>query len=205
MPSMGRALWLIGPMLARALGRLVFSMRIELHGKLPRPPFVVAANHYSHLDPIIVGAAIRWPIRYLAVDELFGHSSILDRLLRWFGVIPVSRSRIPLRTIRVALARLRAGEAVGVFPEGTRVPKWGDLPAKRGAAWLAVRTDVPLVPVAVVGTDRAFGIDNRWHRARIRVIVGEPVNPGNREATELTTMWTNWVGGQLSQHSNPKP
>lgn len=199
MPPFGRFLWSVGPVTVRAVARLAFSMQIELQGDLPPPPFVVAANHYSHLDPVVIGASVGKPIRYLAVDELFGISTIFDRLLGWVGVIPISRSRAPVRTLRVALARLEAGEIVGVFPEGTRVSRWGDLPPKRGAAWLAVRAKVPLLPVAVVGTDRAFGLDNRWHSAPIGVVVGRPLSPHSEDASILTSTWESWVTDQLAR------
>ncbi len=195
----GRFLWSVGPVTVRAVGRLVFSMRIELQGDLPQPPFVVAANHFSHLDPVAIGASVGNPIRFLAVDELFAISALLDRLLGWVGVIPLSRSRVPVRTLRVALARLEAGEIVGVFPEGTRVSRWGDLFPKRGAAWLAVRAKVPLVPVAVIGTDRAFGLDNRLHLAHIRVVVGRPLGPQPEDAFILTSKWESWVTDQLAR------
>ena len=195
----GRFLWSVGPVTARAVGRLAFSVRIELQGDLPPPPFVVAANHFSHLDPLAVGGAVRIPIRYLAVDELFGNSAMFDRLLGWAGVIPISRSRVPVRTLRIALARLEAGEIVGVFPEGTRVSRWGDVSPKRGAAWLAARAKVPLVPVAVIGTDRAFGRDNRWHWARIGVVVGQPISPHPADASILTSKWEGWVTDQLAR------
>ena len=60
---------------------------------------------------MVVGAALRNPIRFLAVDELFGNSAIFDRLLDWVGVIPISRSRVPIRTLRIALARLEVQRA----------------------------------------------------------------------------------------------
>jgi len=198
LPPFGRFLWSVGPVAARAVGRLTFSMQVEVQAELPPPPFVVAANHYSHLDPVVVGAAVRNPIHYLAVDELFGNSAIFDRLLGSVGVIPLSRSRVPIRTVRVALARLEAGEIVGVFPEGTRVARWGDILPKRGAAWLAIRAKVPLVPVAVVGTDRALGLDNRLHSAEIRVVVGRSLSSPSEDASVLTANWERWVRGQLA-------
>ena len=199
LPPFGRFLWLVGPVAARSVGRLAFSMQIEVHGELPPPPFVVAANHYSHLDPVVVGAAVRSPIRYLAVDELFGNSAIFDQVLGSVGVIPISRSRVPIRTLRIALARLEEGEVVGVFPEGTRVSCWGDISPKRGAAWLAVRAKVPLIPVAVIGTDRAFGLDNRWHSAPISVVVGRPLSANPQDASTLTSKWESWVTNQLAR------
>ena len=86
-----------------------------------------------------------------------------------------------------------------MFPEGTRVSRWGDVASKRGAAWLAVRARVPLVPVAVVGTDRAFGKNNRWHSAHIRVIVGRPFSAHHEDASTLTSKWETWVTYQLAR------
>ena len=186
-------------MAARTVGRLMFSMQIEVQEELPPPPFVVAVNHYSHLDPVVVGAAVRSPIRFLAVDELFGNSAILDQVLGWSGVIPLSRSRVPISTVRVALARLEAGDILGVFPEGTRVARWGDNSPKRGAAWLAIRAKVPLIPVAVIGTDRTFGLDNRWHSAPISVVVGRPLSSNPEDASILTAKWESWVTDQLAR------
>lgn len=199
LPRTGRFLWSVGPVAARALGRLAFSLRIERHGDLPPPPFVIAANHYSHFDAVAIGAAVRSPIRYLAVDELFGNSAIFDRVLGWSGAIPLSRSRVPIRTLRIALARLEAGDILGVFPEGTRVARWGDHAPKRGAAWLATRAKVPLIPVAVTGTDLAFGLDNRLRWAPIRVVVGQPMGPHSEDATRLTAKWESWTAAQLAR------
>src|SRR5690606_26673628 len=120
----------------------------------------------------LIGAALRLPVRFLVVEDLFGEKALLDWLVLGSGAIPLPRRRIPFSALRTALAALREGEVVGVFPEGTRVSHWATLPPRRGAAWLAVRAGVPLVPVAVVGTGRAFGLDNRLHRAPIRIVIG---------------------------------
>ena len=118
---------------------------------------MVAANHYSHVDPVAVGLTVRRPIRYLAVDELYGNSRLFDGLTLWLGAIPMSRSRVALGALRLALAELASGGTVGLFPEGVRVWRWGEVDPKRGAAWLARRAGVPLVPVAVAGTDLVMG------------------------------------------------
>ena len=118
---------------------------------------MVAANHFSHLDPVIVAVATGRPIRYLAVDELFGRSAFFDRLTLWLGAIPLPRTRLPLGALRLALAELAAGGTVGVYPEGMRVWAWGEVVPKSGAAWLARRAGVPLLPVAVAGSEEAMG------------------------------------------------
>jgi len=201
----GRFLWSAGPALFRLVGHLAFSLRVERFGPLPSPPFVLAANHYSHFDPPAIGAVLGTPVRYLAVDELFGASRIFDTVLTGFGAIPVSRTRLPISTIRVALARLDAGEVVGVFPEGRRVPHWGSLEPRRGAAWLAVRTGVPLVPVAVLGTGRVFGMDNSLRLGPIRIVIGGPMPPDGEDATTLTARWAGWMSEQVARFPALEP
>ena len=174
-------------------------METYIRGPLPPGPFVVAANHFSHFDPPVVGAVIGRPIRFLAVDELHDVSWALDWTVSVFGSIPLTRTGIPLGALRTALARLAAGEVVGLFPEGTRVAEWGDREPKRGAAWLALRAGVPLIPVAVKGTDRVFGLDNRFRLGRIQVSVG-PALLGDDPET-LTRAWAEWTTEELSRFS----
>jgi len=200
MPAHGRFLWRVVPPLTHGVGRVFFSLRVERQAALPPPPFVVAANHYSHFDSPAIAAALGVPIRYLALDDLFDVSPLLDWLLLGFGAIPTPRDRLPIGAVRVALARLQAGEVVGVFPEATRVSHWGTLPPKRGAAWLAIRARVPLVPVAVVGTGRAFGLDNRLHRSQSRVVIGRAIQPGQSDPTTLTRQWDDWMTSQIRRY-----
>ena len=119
-PWGGAIAWRILTHLARLVFRVWFGLRAE-ERRLPPGPVVIAANHYSHLDPVIVGVGVRRPVRYLAVDELFGRSRFFDGLTRWLGAIPMPRARVPLGAMRTALAELRVGGSVGVFPEGVRV------------------------------------------------------------------------------------
>lgn len=199
--STGRFLWSVGPPLGRLLGRLVYSLRIESTPDLPDGPVVIAANHFSHLDPPLVATAFDRPIRYLAVDELAGNSFLMDRVLDWFGTVPVPRGRVPLGAMRTSLELLDHGHTVGVFPEGARVRQWGERTPKRGAAWLAVRAGVPMVPVVIKGTDRAFDIDNNWHRAKVEIVVGEPLQGGNVD--DIISSWETWVGSQMSGSTEP--
>lgn len=196
----GRFLWSVGPPIVRGLARALYSTSVGFETELPDPPFVLAANHYSHLDPPVIGSVVGSPVRYLAVDELQGKSFLLDRVLDLFGTIPLSRSSVPLAGLRAALGVLESGEIVGVFPEGARVARWGERTPKNGAAWLAIRAGVPLVPIAVTGTDRALDIDNHWHRARIAVNVGSPLTADS--VPGLTEMWAAWIEHTLTQSSS---
>lgn len=172
---------------------------------VPDGPVVVAANHYAHVDPVVVSMTVGRPVRYLAVDELFGASRFFDGLTHWLGAIPVSRTRAPLGALRSALAELDAGGTVGLFPEGVRVWVWGETPSRRGAAWLARRAGVPLVPVAVAGTDQVMGRGGHGiSRAKVAAVVCAPILPGDHrdDADPLTAMTREWerrVGGALAE------
>jgi 1-acyl-sn-glycerol-3-phosphate acyltransferase len=180
------------------VGRALFSLRVVHEAPLPDPPFVVAANHYSHFDPPVISGALDMPIRFLALEDLFGANVLLDWLIEGYGAIPTPRFRLPITAVKTALSVLAGGEAVGVFPEATRVSHWGTLPPKRGAGWLAARAGVPLIPVAVVGTGRAFGLDNRLRRAKTAVVVGPALGMGSAES--LTSSWSEWMTSTISRY-----
>lgn len=198
--SQSRFLWTVGPPVLRGIGRVFFALRVEQEGELPPPPFVIAANHYSHFDAAVVGAVLGRPVRFMALENLFGENRLLDWLLEGFGSIPTPRERLPIGAVRAALAALEAGDAVGLFPEATRVSHWGTLRPRRGAAWLAKRTGVPLVPVAVVGTGRALNLDNRLRPARVRVVVGRAIPPDSADVDGLTERWARWMTSQIARY-----
>lgn len=197
----GDIAWSVVPPLSRALGRVAWRLKITTPVRpLPRPPYVVAANHHSFLDAFLVAAALRDRIRFLGLQDLFGNYCWVDFALDSFDVIPLSRGVVPLGPVRAALDHLDAGGTVGLFPEGTRHWEFEPSRAKHGAAWLATRAGLPLVPVAVSGTERVLGVDNKLHTGRIQVVVGDPlyaVGSGRTEVEDLTTRWSGWVAAHL--------
>ena len=195
-----RFLWAVSPPVLRGVGRVLFSLRVERESDLPPPPFVVAANHYSHLDPPAIASVLDRPVRFLALDDLFGPSRLLDWLIVGYGAIPTPRRGVPLAAVRTALGALGSGDVVGVFPEATRVSHWGTLAPKRGAAWLAARAGVPLVPVAIIGSGKSLDLENRLRLAPIRVVVGTPMPPGEEDVDTVTARWSAWIGAQVRRH-----
>ncbi len=138
--------------LFRSIARVLWGLRIEGAENVPRHgAVIIASNHKSYFDPLLVGGACRREIHYMAKKELFA-----TRLGRWWmrssNAIPVARSGFDKNAIESALAALRGGAALLVFPEGTRIRRKGLGPAREGIALLAARGNVPIVPVHLKGT-----------------------------------------------------
>ena len=164
---------------------------------------VIAANHLSHLDGPMVAVAIGRPIRFLAVDGLWGIHWWLNALLYLIGPIPLSRDRPPLGAMKTSLRHLRSGGAIGIFPEGGVTPEWGSVEPHTAAASLSLRSGTPMIPVAVSGTDTAYGMGaKRLRRSEVRVMVGSPIEPAeylgtDEAAAAMTAAWAAWMARAL--------
>ena len=180
----------------RALSSTFFDLEVEGAANLPSEgAVVIAANHFSHLDPPLLAVNLNRYIRFLAVDELFGDSRAFALLLEFFGTIPLDRDGYPVRAMREAIDCLNAGGAVGVFPEGRRVERWGEDAPKRGAAWLAWMTGAPLVPVAIVGTEHSLAPGQRaFRRTAVKIWIEKPIvwSDYETETDPTNTMMKDW-------------
>jgi 1-acyl-sn-glycerol-3-phosphate acyltransferase len=156
---------------------LVYGLRVTGREHVPRQGgCVVASNHVSAWDPPVVGVSTPREIHFMAKRELF-RPWLLRRVVRGLRAFPVDRTGQDVGAIKEALRRLQRGYAIGIFFEGTRSAHAAG-PAHQGAAFLAQRADVPLVPAAIWREGRRF-----------RVAFGPPLQPtgrGREEAARLT-------------------
>lgn len=186
----------------RLLARGLF--RLEVWGSDGVPAtggIILAANHVSLLDPIVVGASLQRSVHYLGKEELF-RSQGLAWLLRHLHAIPVSRDRLSPSTVKGAARLLEEGKILLVFPEGTR----GDgrvLGAGRpGIGVLAARTGVPTVPVFHCGAERILPRGARWpRRGRLRVWFGLPLRfvAGPGDEREAIRRFSEQVMGEIAR------
>lgn len=139
---------------------------------------ILAANHLSVVDSIVVPIMCPRPVYYLAKAEYFDHR-ILGPLLTGLNNIPVNRNggREALLAIDAAVPVLKAGNVLGIHPEGTRSPDGKLHRGRPGTVKLALDTGAKIVPVGLIGTDRVQPIGARLPRlARCEVVFGEPMD-----------------------------
>jgi 1-acyl-sn-glycerol-3-phosphate acyltransferase len=171
--------------------RLLYRAEVAGADRIPaRGACIVAANHESNVDPFVLGLATPRVIRYMAKAELYDHP-LVAAVMRGFAAFPVERGRGDAGAVTRARELLEAGELIGIFPQGTCRPL-RRRPYHRTAAKLALATGAPIVPVALVGTERIL----RPHRVRVglpkvRVLVGRRIDvpherPTLARARELT-------------------
>jgi 1-acyl-sn-glycerol-3-phosphate acyltransferase len=136
--------------------KVFFHLEVFGRENIPKKGgFILASNHTSYLDPIAVGVASPRKLSYMARSDLFK-----DRLFGWLltniNVFPVERESADLSALKEAMKRVKRGNGLLLFPEGTRQTENFLTRAYAGIGFLAVKLDVPVVPVFVKGTLQAW-------------------------------------------------
>lgn len=163
-----------------ALFRVIFTYDCLDEEKIPaQGPAVIASNHPSYLDPVLLSLQVERPIRFMAWDALF-RVPLLGAFMRLFGAFPVDvRKGKGREAYEKARGLLEEGELVGIFPEGKRSRSgWMEERLREGAARLAWETGSPLVPATITGAFRAWPYFRALPEpARIRVRYHDPIDP----------------------------
>jgi len=161
-------------------GRVYGSDQVPRRGGL-----IVVANHASDFDPPILSCCVRRPVSYMAKEELF-RVPVLKQAIQLYGAYPVKRGSADRSAIRAAVAQLEQGWAVGIFLQGTRTVD-GRIPEpKVGAALVAAKAQVPLLPVSLWGTHRVLAKGAMWPRSvPVTVRIGSPVPPPSSTTREV--------------------
>ncbi len=175
-------------LLVRFILRVAFRLSVSGVENIPATGgVIIAPNHISNLDPPVIGCALpdNRRIRFMAKIELFQNAAV-----RWvvtaLGAFPVRRGMADRTAIRTALAFLEQGGTVGIFPEGTRSRTGALGRAEPGLGMIAVKAGVPVVPVAVTGTNILFRDGHILPRISVRFAAPVIVPPGrtDKEAVE---------------------
>jgi 1-acyl-sn-glycerol-3-phosphate acyltransferase len=184
-------LYAVARFVLRPLSRALLRTRVVGRENVPATGAVIlASNHLSFIDSMVIPLSAPRRVRYLAKAEYFttpGVSGWVTRtLFTALGALPVERetSRAAQAALDTALGVLHDGDAFGIYPEGTRSRDGRLARGKTGVAWLALTADCPVVPVAVHGTDRVQPVGATWPRPhRVTVTFGRPLTfPEHRGA-----------------------
>lgn len=156
---------------------LFFGLEFREYRNIPRGRGVlIVANHASNLDPIVLSGIAHQPLAYMAKESLF-RVPFLGWLITQYLAFPVKRGMADRGAIRGAVEMMNKGFAVGMFPEGTRSEDGRIGEGKPGPAMVAAHANVPVVPVAIWGTQRAWGKNKKlkWF-TKIITQAGRPLD-----------------------------
>src|SRR5215211_9274722 len=186
--------------------QIYFRVRRLGREHIPDGGVILAANHRSFLDPFAIGICVGRPVYFVAKRELF-KKPLLGWFLNAMGAFPVRRGQSDEESVQTALALLERGQAIVMFPEGTRIRTGSLARPKRGVGRLALQSGKPVLPVAVTGSERAR---NGWRikPVKVHVRIGPPLtfprveDPSPFLAGEVTErIWPcvelqwEWLGG----------
>lgn len=143
--------------------------KVEVFGRENIPmegAFILTPNHCSNFDPPLIAMSLERPAYFMAKVELF-RVPILKWIVQWLGAFPVRRGAVDTVAIRHATAILERGDILGMFPQGNRRKEGSFDKLRSGAASLAIRMGVPIIPVAIIGSEK-------MRRGHVAVHIGHP-------------------------------
>jgi len=174
---------------------LFFRFKVRGGENFPlKGPFILASNHISYMDPVIVGAAAKRRVRFITSEHLY-RNKFAAFLFRAVDCIEIKRGEADHKALKRVMGCLKAGKPVVIFPEGGRSEGKDMKEISDGLGFLALKTDAPVVPCLVRGSDKALPKDAGFFKsATVTVDVGEPIDPkdfdykgSKREAYKLFT------------------
>jgi 1-acyl-sn-glycerol-3-phosphate acyltransferase len=161
-------------------GRIYGAENVPKQGRL-----LVASNHASDFDPVLLSCAVRRPVAYMAKEELF-QVPVLKQAITAYGAYPVKRGTGDRAAMKAAMASIESGWATGVFLDGTRTEDGRIADPKLGAAWIAAKTNSPLIPVSLWGTHEILKAGKFPRPVPLTIRIGEVIDaPKTSDRAEL--------------------
>jgi len=172
--------WLVRAVLRRLSAAVLATLtHLKIVGQENIPekgPLLVVANHFSFIDPVAMISAVPWPIEFVGGFQMPNAPDIVKWLPKLWGYYPVYRGSFSTDALRAAEAVLDQDGVLGIFPEAGN---WATVlrPARPGAAFLAVRTGAPVLPMGFANLNRVFPSLRSGRRAHITIKIGKPFGP----------------------------
>jgi len=150
----------------------------------PSGPVIIASNHLSFIDSVVLPLSVPRRVRFLAKSDYFTGTGLRGALVAWWfrsmDTVPVDRgnNQDAMASLKAAMGVLEDGHCFGIYPEGTRSRDGRMYKGRTGVGWLALESGATVVPVTLIGTDQVQPVGRRIPRVRpVQVLFGEPVDP----------------------------
>lgn len=175
-------------------GRIYGAQNVPKRGRL-----LVVSNHASDFDPPIVSNCVGRPVAFMAKEELF-QVPVLKQAIQAYGAYPVKRGSADRSAMKSAIASIEKGWATGIFLDGTRTRDGRIQDPKIGAAWIAAKTQSPILPVCLWGSHEIFQSGSAWPRSvpltiRIGEIILPPTSSDRAELDAVTQQCAAVING----------
>ena len=163
---------------------------MTINGKKNLPkngPYILAPNHIDDIDPFPLAGAVNKPITFLMAQD--------QAKIKWYkywapwsyGTLLIDRKKIQPSTIKAVHKQIKKKEIICIFPEGTTIGS-GLKKAKNGASFFAARHEIPIIPVAISGTEKALSAIKRFQRAKVTLSFGEPIIAKKEDIKKLNEL-----------------
>ena len=167
-----------------------FLIKMTISGKKNLPkngPYILAPNHIDDIDPFPLAGAVNKPITFLMAQD--------QAKIKWYkywapwsyGTLLIDRKKIQPSTIKAVHKQIKKKEIICIFPEGTTIGS-GLKKAKNGASFFAARHEIPIIPVAISGTEKVLSAIKRFQRAKVTLSFGEPIIAKKEDIKKLNEL-----------------
>lgn len=198
-------LYRISQFIARCIFKLYFRLRIVGCENIPtEEPCIIVANHVSFLDPLLICAIVPRVIHYITYASFY-YNSLLHWYCKRVYCIPIKKKGNDISALKQALRLLKKGEIVGIFPEGQRSVTGKLKEGLPGTSLIALRANVPILPVGIHGAYEAFPKGSKFPKPKlITLIFGEPfsledyLNVDEKSTPELQEKATNLIMSKIA-------
>jgi 1-acyl-sn-glycerol-3-phosphate acyltransferase len=182
-------LWKCAQVIAQILTRLLFGLEVYGRRNIPEQGGVlIASNHQSYVDPVVLAAFLKRPLNFVGKSELFSNP-FGAWAMRRLNAFPLRQGKGDIGALKETIRRLREGHMLNIFPEGERSVDGEIHTFQKGVALIVRRAGVPVIPAVIVGAYDAWPIHRwMWRMAPIRVRFGPPLQLDGLQSDEEITL-----------------
>ena len=181
------------------------GMKVIGHDNIPKEgPVVIACNHVSYLDPMMLGSCIKRECAFMARHDLWD-KKFLAWLLPKLGSFPVNRGKMDRNAVKTGIERLNQNLVLCIFPEGGRTDDGELQRGEPGTALFVQKTGAKVIPAAVIGPEIMLPVGaSKLKRAKLKMIFGKPISfEANETRDHVTATIMREIAKLLTEHGKP--